>query len=259
VNARPSLDLASIDGEMLDGLDFCREVYRVFDGVRRTREGKSDLRMMRTQSHKRLSEELLPIARYILARYQEGRRIAVQWEGGSQPYDAKLINSGPLIENGLGTREMFLEVTTVVHPNEHLVRELVDSGGVAFGPDRTGRDRRTKKVVSEAHARDCDDLTTDLAKRIVKGLKSKAKKGYPDNTVLVVNCIPITLIFDTEWEAAVHLVKSHAYMCRFLKSFSLSATGLRHYGGPGKHVRRAVVRRRDDPSAARANMRRATR
>lgn len=75
-------------------LDFCRKVYDFFDQVQRGPDGIAKLRLRKTKNEKRLIEELIPIARYVQARYREGRRIKVRWFGGSQPYDAIFWWSG---------------------------------------------------------------------------------------------------------------------------------------------------------------------
>jgi hypothetical protein len=72
----------------VDGLDFCGKVYDLFDQVRGGPDGIAKLRLRPTKNEKRLIEELIPIARYMQARYREGHRIKVHWFSGSQPYDA---------------------------------------------------------------------------------------------------------------------------------------------------------------------------
>src|SRR5580693_3564293 len=127
------LDLSTFDGRLLDGLNFCRGVYELFNQTRASPDGIAKLRLRPTKLEKRLIEELIPIARYVQARYREGRRIKVRWLSGSQPYDATLSNSGAFVEKGLTPRKMLVEVTTSVHPAEHLVRELLHLQGHSFG------------------------------------------------------------------------------------------------------------------------------
>jgi hypothetical protein len=42
-----------------------------------------------------------------------------------------------------------LEVTCAVHPNDYLVRELLDRGGVAFGAEGVHRDKSARTIRSE--------------------------------------------------------------------------------------------------------------
>ncbi|MGO9590666.1 MAG: hypothetical protein ACLP3K_11565 [Candidatus Acidiferrales bacterium] len=203
---RKQLDLSTFDGQLLDGLDFCRKVYDLFDQVRGGPDGISKLRLRPTKNEKRLIEELIPIARYIQARYREGRRIKVRWFSGSQPYDAILWSSGALVEHRAAPRKLFLEVTTSVHQNEHLARRLLHERGGSFGVKGISRDKETGDIVSKPHVRTNDELATDLAGQILERLKSKRDKHYPSGTVLIVNCVPNSLILDSEWNDAIERV-----------------------------------------------------
>lgn len=99
------INLVAIDNVLLDGLDFCRRVYDLFDLVNREPDGKSRLRLRPSKTEKRLVEELIPLARYIQTRYEAGRRIKVRWSSGSQQYDAVLWSSGPLVKHGESPRK----------------------------------------------------------------------------------------------------------------------------------------------------------
>jgi hypothetical protein len=112
---RQRLDLSTFDGQLLDGLDFCRKVYDLFDQVQNGPDGIAKLRLRSSKNEKRLVEELIPIARYVQARYREGRRIKVRWLSGSQPYDAVLWSSGGLVEHHMAAKKVLVEVTTAVH------------------------------------------------------------------------------------------------------------------------------------------------
>src|SRR5262245_206815 len=93
------LDLSTFDDQLLDGLDFCKLVYELFDQVRSGPDGVAKLRLRPTKTEKRLVEELIPIAHYVQARYREGRRIKVRWCSGAQPYDAILWSTGWSVKN----------------------------------------------------------------------------------------------------------------------------------------------------------------
>ena len=91
---KKKLDLSTFDGRLLDGLNFCRKVYELFNQSRAGANGIANLRLRPTKLEKRLIEELIPLSRYVQARYREGRRIKIRWLSGSQPYDATLLLSG---------------------------------------------------------------------------------------------------------------------------------------------------------------------
>jgi hypothetical protein len=105
--ARGRLSLSTFDGRLLDGLKFCKSAYDMFNQVRSGPDGISRLRMRPTKEEKRLTEELIPIARYVQTRYTVGRQIKVRWRSGSQPYDAVLLSSGSYVENGLAPQRAF--------------------------------------------------------------------------------------------------------------------------------------------------------
>jgi hypothetical protein len=127
------LDLAAIDNQLLDGLEFCTRVYDLFDRARKQPDGIASLRLRPSNIEKRLIEELIPIARYLQARYHEGRRIKVRWLSGSQPYDAVLWSSGELVKRNIAARKLLVEATTSVHQNNYLARQLLHEGGPVFG------------------------------------------------------------------------------------------------------------------------------
>jgi hypothetical protein len=200
------LNLATFDDRLLNGLDFCRKVYDLFEQVRSGPEGVRKLRLRPTKSEKRLIEELIPIARYVQARYSEGRRIKVRWLSGSQPYDAVLWSSGGLVEHGVAPRRLFVEVTVATHQNEYLTRQALEEQGGSFGPKIISREKKTGRIVSEPYVHTNDELVVDLSAQIIDRIKTKAAKRYPPGTVLIVQCFPNSLILDSEWNEAIERV-----------------------------------------------------
>jgi hypothetical protein len=206
MGTKPQLDLSMFDGRLLDGLDFCRKVYDLFENVRCGPDGIARLRLRQTKAEKRLIEELLPITRYVQARYREGRSIKVRWFGGSQPYDAILWSSGALVKHRVAPRKVFVEVTTSVHQNEYLARQLLHERGGSFGVKGISRDRKTGEIVSKPHVHTNDEPAMDLAEQILERLKNKCNKQYPPETVLIINCIPNARILSEEWKDAIERV-----------------------------------------------------
>lgn len=145
------LDLSTFDGQLLDGLDFCRKVYDLFDQVMREPGGIAKIRLRQTKTVKRLVEELIPVASYVQARYRVGRRIKVRWFSGSQPYDAILWSSGSLVKQRLAPRKLFVEVTTSVHENDYLARRLLHELGGSFGVKGISRHKKAGNIVSKPH------------------------------------------------------------------------------------------------------------
>jgi hypothetical protein len=179
VTRKQKLDLSTLDGRLLDGLNFCRKVYQLFDQTRAGPDGVARLRLRPTKLEKRLIEELIPIARYVQARYREGRRIKVRWHSGSQPYDAVLLSSGAFVDKGFVRRRIFIEVTTAVHQSEYLARQLLHARGHSFGVKGISRDKKTRAILSTPYVNTNDDKAKDLAEQIIDRLKSKSEKGYP--------------------------------------------------------------------------------
>jgi hypothetical protein len=205
---RRSLDLSSFDGQLLDGLDFCRKVYDLFDQTQAAPDGVARLRLRPTKNEKRLVEELIPIARYMQTRYREGRRIKVRWLSGSQPHDAILWSSGGLVKHRMAPKKLLVEVTTAVHENEHLARRLLHERGGSFGVKGISRDKKTGDIISKPHVHTNDELATDLAQQIIDRLNAKSAKHYPPGTLLIINCFANSLILDSEWEGAIQRVRS---------------------------------------------------
>lgn len=217
----PHIDLSTIDSQLLDGLDFCGKVYDVFDQINREPNGKRRLRLRQSKTDKRLVEELLPLARYIQTRYQVGRRIKIRWLSGSQPYDAILWSSGSLVEHRDAPRKTVVEVTTSVHPNEYLVRELLHQRGGSFGVKGIHRERKTGIIVSKPYVFSGGENAKALAEQILERLGAKASKAYPSTAVLIVNCVPNCLILEDEWIDAIEQVKNAKPSIPFREVFLL--------------------------------------
>ena len=228
-----NIGLSPIDGQLLDGLDFCRRVYDLFDQISQGPDGKGRLRLRRLKSDKRLVEELLPLARYIQARYREGRKIKVRWFSGSQPYDAVLWSSGSLVNSSGVPRRIFVEITTSVHPNDPDQRRLLHERGGSFGVRGISREGTT--IVSRPYVFSEGDNAKELAAQIVARLTAKADKTYPPQTVLIVNCITNCLILEDEWQDAIEQVKKAAPKIAFREVFLLDMLASRTttlFGGP---------------------------
>ena len=230
--SKREITLSTFDGKLLDGLNFCRKVYQFFDQVRAAPDGPSRIRLRPTRTEKRLLEELIPIAWYVQGRYRAGRRIKVRWFSGSQPFDAVLLSSGVLVEHGMFPRKLLVEVTLSVHPNEYLVRKLVDEQGRAFGVKGTARDKKSGTIISKPHVYKNNERVMDLKGQILQCLQKKSAKQYPPGTVLIVDCVA-GLLDQTEWDDAVEEVKKaklhgafrEVFLCELVMSRSATLYG----------------------------------
>src|SRR5713101_3938648 len=218
------IDLSTLDGELLDGLDFCREVYDLFDRIYQAPDGVTRLRK-RQGTEKKLVEELIPIARYVQARYREGRRLKVRWLSGSQPYDAVLWSRGGIVTHRCAPRRVLLEVTSSMHENEYLARQLLMTKGGSFGVKGISRDKKTGEVKSEPHVHSNSEIESDLATQVLARIAEKAAKNYPWNTILIIQCFCNTLTLLSEWEDALKRVAEARPYIPFREVFLIENVG----------------------------------
>ncbi|MGH9437981.1 MAG: hypothetical protein ACRD22_08805 [Terriglobia bacterium] len=253
----PQRDLKGLDDCLLDGLEFCKRVYELFDQVKSEPEGIEKLRLRPTNREKKLLEELLPIANYIQARYFAANRIKIRWINGSQQYDAILWSPLMMVRNAGVPRKLFLEVTTSAHKNDYLARRLLHEDGGSFGAKSIHRDRTTRKPVSTPYVIVNDEGIDDLARQIASRLTEKGQKNYPCNTVLIINCIADGVVLDSEWNDAIARVKAMNLHNSFREVFLIEHVG-RHcatlYGDRKRHRRALANIRGPSARASRANI-----
>jgi len=199
--------LERLDGVLLDGLEFCLAAYDALDAMRTKSDGIEELRLLGSPQAKRLTEEVLPIAALIQARYKAGSRLQVRWLSGSQSYDAQLYYRGAVVE-ALGVpREQFLEVVTAVQKTEHLVREKTNQAGGAFAARGTSREPRTGAIVSVPVAAEHADTARLFVSLILDRVARKAAGGYPADTSLLVNCDLGEVVLEDEWREIAEAVR----------------------------------------------------
>lgn len=124
--------------------------------------------------------------------------MSVCWRDGNQQCDAELFQSGDYVDQGYFPAHCFLEVTGSVHPNEHLSRELLDAGGVTFGPDGMRR-LKSREIESVPVVHTSREFIEAYAGLVLKQIAKKAKKGYPKDTVLIIQCTLNRLYMPDEW------------------------------------------------------------
>jgi hypothetical protein len=207
VTAISTPSISAIDGHLLDGLSFCGKVYELFESIRATDDGRHRLRMRTGQVEKKLTEELLPICKYVQTTYRAGRYISVKWVNGNQQYDAEVSQSGAYVDHGWIPANAHLEVTCVMHENDYLSRELLDGGGVAFGVEGITRDKKTREIKSEPVGRSNRDFIDSYYPLVLNQIMKKTGITYPAETTLIISCSLNTPYMPDEWEVLVVKVR----------------------------------------------------
>ena len=143
----------------------------------------------------------------------------VKWKDGTQNFDAQLLSAGALVDRGLERKELYIEVTTAVHENDHIVRKILHGAGGAFGPKGIKTNPQTGDYVSQPYVYDDGEHSEDLAEKIFGRIKAKTKISYPDKTALIIQCFLDTLFFEDEWENAIKKVGDRAVQHTFREIF----------------------------------------
>jgi len=211
--------LADFDNHLMNGLDFCKKAYGLFEDIRRSSNGVERLHLRKGKLEKKLIEELLPIARYIQARYSHGRQLKVRWKDGTQKYDARLLSSGALVDVNLSPKSQYVEVTTAVHENDHIERSILNKNGHVFSVKGIKKDSQTGEYISQPYCYTNDELSEDLAQKILERIKAKTKIRYPAQTTLLIQCFLDTIFSEDEWEYAIQKVKVSGIEHRFREIF----------------------------------------
>ena len=80
------------------------------------------------------------------------------------------------------------------------------------------------------------EIIGDLACQILSRIGDKAKKAYPPNTTLIVNCETDTVILENEWKEAITQVENAGIHKTFREVF-LTAPVARHTATLWQHPR----------------------
>ena len=211
--------LDDFDNHLMNGFEFCKKAYSLFEEVRRSPNGVERLCLRKGKLEKKLIEELLPIARYIQARYNHGRQLKVRWKDGTQNYDARLLSSGSLVDVDQVPKSQYVEVTTAVHENDHIARAIFNKTGRSFGVKGIKKDPQTGEYKSQPYVYTNNESSEDLADKILERITAKTKIKYPSNTSLVIQCFLDTLFLEDEWEYAIEKVKGRSVQHRFREIF----------------------------------------
>lgn len=199
--------LRKFDGNIIDGLVFCRMVYAAAEELRGTEEGLRQIRLRSTDIARKLMGELLPIACYVQTSYRPGRYLSVKWVNGSQSFDAEIHQHGGLIDRGHYPSLAYLEITSAMHENEYRSWSILVDKGFVSSPEgiiaRKGQPWRSEPVVFSD-----EEHVSNFAPIIIERIKDKASINYPEETSLVIQCHLNTLYTPNEWRALVDEVES---------------------------------------------------
>lgn len=194
--------IENIDGQLMDGLEFCSRVYALFEHIRSEPGAMERLRLRSEPGEKRLLEELLPICRYVQTYYRAGRYISVRWVNGSQSYDAELHQHGSYVDQGYCPQLAYLEVTCAMHENEHWIWTLLSHGEPAYAPEgidaKKGTPLKSEPVVFTGF-----EHVENFVPIVVAAVRKKSEIHYPENTSLVVQCHLNSLYMPDEWRRLV--------------------------------------------------------
>lgn len=218
-----NISIDDLDGQLLDGLEFCAKAYALFEKLRSELQGRERLRLRSGLNEKRLVEEILPICRYIQTYYRLGRYISVRWANGSQSYDAELYQRGDYVTKGYYPAVAYLEATGAMHENEHWIRKLLSQGKVAYAPEgidaKKGTTLQSKPIVFRN-----DDHVQNFVPIIVESIQKKSEINYPDDTSLVVQCHLNSLYTPNDWQQLVSEVESQVAFAPFREILLVDGT-----------------------------------
>jgi hypothetical protein len=241
--------LESIDGVLVDGLDFCKFAYQTLESIHSESGGTAELRLLKSQRAKKLLEEILPVAAFVKDRYSPGVTIRVRWRGGNQRYDARLLFSGATVDAYGIPAVQHLEVTSAVHENDYLAREHLHREGGSFGARGTTRDSVTKRTVSVPVLRRHLDNEHELVGMVRRRIESKSQLPYPRNTTLVVRFVAPSLVLQDEWDRAVQWLSAEPHPPGFVEVVLVEGGGNRISTISRKPKRNARANRRLQPTA----------
>lgn len=198
------LTLDDFDGKLIDGLEFSRMAYTLF-GQLKTELGAEYIRTRRGDT-KKLLEELLLISRWVQTYYRLGRYISICWIDDNQPFDAEIRQHGEYIDRGHFPALAHLEVTCAMHENEYLLRQIMNTEGVAYAPEGVTK-RKGKPPKSEAVAFSGQEQVLRFVPYVVDRIKAKSQKAYPPHTSLIIGCDLNGLYMPDDWRLLVSEVE----------------------------------------------------
>jgi|APLak6261701877_1056259.scaffolds.fasta_scaffold03984_2 hypothetical protein len=224
-----NISIDDLDGQLLDGLEFCVKSYALFEKLRAEPWGDERL-LLHCPSpsiEKRLLEEILPICRYIQTNYSVGRYISVRWIDGNQSFDAELYESSNYVTQDDSSPQAYLEVTSAMHKNEHWGWQLLAQSKEVYAPEGidTKKDTPLKsEVVVFTNGEYVQNFVPIVVASIQRKLPSdKSKFRYPENTSLLVQCHLNNIYTSGEWQLLVSEVERQVAVVPFREILLIDA------------------------------------
>jgi hypothetical protein len=203
-------DLSHLNCKLIDGLEFCSEVYILFEKICSEPDGIENLRLRASSTEKLILEELLPICRYVQKNYKADKYISVCWIDGNQSYDAEICQKGSYVDYGFYPPKTYLEITSAMHKNEHWTWKLDG----AFAPEEISRNKNGE-ISSEPVIFTNQEHVEIFAPIVINQISKKTDIPYPEHTSLVVQCYLNSLYTKDDWELLVKLVSHELPEHRF--------------------------------------------
>ena len=212
--------IRTLDNRRHNGLLFSKFTIQATKNILakiKTKEQQLSI-LCHNKDYKKINEEIIPISVYVLSKYSCRHQMAIEWKSGNQPYDAiaydQIFKGKSFVKS-----KTYLEVTTLQHKNNYLVKEDMIENGMSCGPHKIQR-LPDKKIKSEpvvlTDYEDVDEMIDLLCDRI----KEKESKRYKPNTVLIISCRFPCLFLDYEWahfeDAAKKRIKNEKFQSIFI-------------------------------------------
>lgn len=156
---------------------------------------------MRQGRGKLLLEEWYPISRLALHFKQPGLEVYVEAFGDSGIADARIE------ERGFRDRTFDVQVTYVGDYEGALRRELLHRQSFVPGAGPIARCKSSGEIVAEIAAVNADHELQQAAAGIAERFLKKAKKAYPENTVLLIAFDDMTLGGFSMWRQLLTLTQ----------------------------------------------------
>lgn len=198
----------------MDGMEFVQLTYDCLNHAR----AHHDAFLLRRGPIKKLIDEALPTAQYILNCYSPIRQFDILWRNNDQDGDAVLINRGILVEENAIPKRTILEITLALHQNDYLRREHNAQGEVAYSALTTSRDS-TGEIVSTPYVYTNSEHQETMAKLVIARIQAKSKKAYANNTELLVAAFPDSFFIGEEWTIFIDLIREKLVKLNFANLF----------------------------------------
>ena len=116
-------------------------------------------------------------------------------------------------------KRQLIEVTSIVHENDHLLRKALNEGVPTFGVKGISFDRKTKTISSRPYVYRNSEPKDDLVQKIVERIRAKDTIDYPPDTILVIQCFLDRIFLEPEWNRSIEQAQQAVVEHRFREVF----------------------------------------